>query len=340
MKAFTLKQFGNSDKAFELRETETPKPKANEVLVKVQAFGLNFADVMARQGLYRDAPPLPCVLGYEVVGHITEIGSEVKHLSVGQRVVALTRFGGYAEYAVTNAKAAVVIPETMENGLAAAIATQYGTAYYCAYEMAPLFPGNHVLIQAAAGGVGTALVQMAKNRGCVVYGTAGSEDKLKYLNELGVDHPINYNKTDFFEYVKKHRGEAGLDVIFDSLGGKAVKQGIKLLGSGGRIVCYGAASRAGKSKGIFNDIPLAFGFGFYSPIPFLMKSQGIIGVNMLKLADNRPDTLQRCLENVADMIVKGELTPHVGGIFRHTELAKAHDFLGGRGSIGKVVVEW
>lgn len=340
MKAFFLKQYGDADKAFELRETAVPKPAAGQVLVKVEAFGLNFADVMARQGLYRDAPPLPCVLGYEVVGRIEELGPDVKHLKVGQRVVALTRFGAYAEYAVTDAKAAVGISDDMDSAVAAAIATQYGTAYYCAYEMAPLFPGNHVLIQAAAGGVGTALVQMAKNRGCVVYGTAGSDAKLDYLRELGVDHPINYNKTDFFEYVKKQRGAAGLDVIFDSLGGTAVKKGLKLLGAGGRIVCYGAASRSGKAKGFFSDIQLAWGFGIYSPIPFLMKSQGIIGVNMLRLADNRPDTLQRCLENVAAMIVKAELNPHVGGKFNYTELAKAHEFLGGRGSIGKLIIEW
>lgn len=338
MKAFVLIKHGSAEKAFELQEREIPKPSATELLIEVEAFGLNFADVMARQGLYEDAPPIPAILGYEVVGRVKEAGAEVKHLKVGQRVTALTRFGGYAEYALTDGRAAVAIPEDMDVGVAAAIATQYCTAYYSAYEMAPLFEGDHVLIQAAAGGVGTALVQMAKNKGCVVYGTAGSESKLEYLRNMGVDFPINYRTDDFFKLIQQKRGKEGLDVVFDSIGGKSVKKGIKLLGSGGRIVCYGAAVRSGKAK--FNDIFMALGFGFYSPISFLMKSQGLIGVNMLRLADNRPDTLQRCMQNVSKMIVDGELAPVVGGKFSHKEMAKAHAFLGGRQSMGKVVVYW
>ena len=340
MKALFLKKYGASDQAFELRETPTPKADKLQVLIKVEAFGLNFADVLARQGLYQDAPPLPAVLGYEVVGRIEDMGEDVHGFKKGDRVTALTRFGGYAEYAVTDYRAVVHIPEEMDNGVAASIATQYGTAYYSAFEMAPLFEGDHVLVQAAAGGVGTALVQMAKNRGCIVYGTAGSDEKLNYLKELGVDYPINYNKTDFVEAIKKINPDIRLDVIFDSIGGKAVSKGMKLLGSGGRMLCYGVASRSGKAKGILNDLPLALGFGLYSPISFLIKSKGIIGVNMLRLADHKPLTLQRCLKNVSEMIINGELHPHVGGRFNYKELAKAHDFLGNRSSIGKVIVEW
>ncbi len=338
MKAFVLSRHGSAEKAFELKEMPMPQPKAHELLVEVEAFGLNFADVMARQGLYEDAPPLPSIIGYEVVGRVHSIGAEVKNLKVGDRVAALTRFGGYAQYAVTDARAAVLIPEDLDSGVAAAIATQYSTAYYSAYEMAPIFEGDHVLIQAAAGGVGTALVQMAKNKGAIVYGTAGSEAKLDYLRQLGVDFPINYQKEDFSEFIRQKRGKEGLDIVFDSIGGKSVKKGIKLLGAGGRIVCYGAAVRSGKAK--FNDIFMALGFGLYSPIGFLMKSQGLIGVNMLRLADNRPLTLQRCMQNVADMILSGELVPTVGAKYPHSQLAQAHDFLGGRQSMGKVIVFW
>lgn len=339
MKAYVLKKYGASSEAFELREMEMPTPSARQILIKSEAFGLNFADIMARQGLYRDAPPLPAVIGYEAVGRVEKIGAEVKNFKIGQRVVALTRFGSYAEFAVTDERAAVEIPEDMDAGVAAAIATQYSTAYYCAYEMAPLFAGQQVLVQAAAGGVGIALVQMAKNAGCTVYGTAGSDDKIKFLSELGVDYPINYNKEDFEQFIKT-RSKDGLDVVFDSLGGKAVKKGFKLLGSGGRMVCFGVGSRANKTKGILNDLSLAIGFGIYSPIQFLMNSKGIIGVNMLRLADNKPETLQRCMKNVSELIVDKKLNPHVGAKFKHEELAKAHDFLGGRASIGKVIVCW
>lgn len=341
MRAVVLTKFGKSDQAFEIQERPIPTPKDHEICVHAEAFGLNFADVMARQGLYQDCPPLPTVLGYEVVGKIHAVGKDVKDFEVGQRVVSLTRFGGYAEYAVADARAAAVIPEDMDYCVAAALATQYATAYYCAAYTTQLHKGEHVLIQAAAGGVGTALVQMAKNKGCIVYGTAGSEKKLDYLRELGVDHPINYNTTDFADYIERTSGKNAIDVAFDSLGGSAVKKARKLLAIGtGRIICYGAASRSGKGKGIFGDLKLVFGFGFLASVELLLKSQGVTGVNMLRVADNRPDALKHCIQNVVAMVADGSLKPTIGGKFSVEEIAKAHDFLGGRKSIGKVAVHW
>lgn len=341
MRAAVLTKFGDSKDAFKIQERPIPTAQANEICIKVQAFGLNFADVMARQGLYQDCPPLPAVLGYEVVGHIHAIGSEVKGFELGQRVVALTHFGGYAEYAVADPRVTVVIDEEMDDAVATSLATQYATAYYCAAYTTQLHEGEHVLIQAAAGGVGTALVQLAKHKGCIVYGTAGSEKKLDYLRSLGVDYPINYNKDDFADYIKKQAGERPLDVVFDSLGGKAVKKARKLLNIGtGRIVCYGVASRSGKGKGIFNDLKLVAGFGFLANVQLLLQSQGITGVNMLRIADNRPETIKFCMESVVKLVREGVLNPTVGGKFGIDELAAAHDFLGGRTSIGKVAVHW
>lgn len=341
MRAVVLTKFGKSDKAFEIQERPMPKPKDHEICIKAEAFGLNFADVMARQGLYQDCPPLPAVLGYEVVGQVHAVGKDVEGFEVGQRVVSLTRFGGYAEYAVADARAAAVIPADMDYCVAAALATQYATAYYCAAYTTQLHKGEHVLIQAAAGGVGTALVQLAKSKGCIVYGTAGSEKKLEYLRSLGVDHPINYNTTDFAAYIEKTSGKNAIDVAFDSLGGSAVKKARKLLAIGtGRIVCYGAASRSGKGKGVFGDLKLVFGFGFLASVELLLKSQGVIGVNMLRIADNRPEALKVCIQAVVKMVEEGTLKPTIGGKFSVDEIAKAHDFLGGRKSIGKVAVHW
>lgn len=341
MKAVVLTKFGTADKAFSIQERPMPKAKAGEVCIKVEAFGLNFADVMARRGLYNDCPPLPTVLGYEAVGRIHELGAGVEGLEVGQRVTGFTRFGGYAEYVTTVASGVAVIPDTMDVGVAAAIPTQYGTAYFCAEEMVRMHKGDHILIQAAAGGVGTALVQLAKNKGCIVYGTAGSDKKLEYLREQGVDHPINYNTTDFEEYVKKVRGEEGIDVAFDSIGGQSVKKARRLLTKGGgRIVCYGAASRSAKGMQLIADIKLLMGFGLIKPIPMLMNSQAFIGVNMLRVGDHRPESLKRCLVNVVEQVNEGLLTPTVGGRFNVDEIDKAHDFLEGRKSIGKIVVSW
>lgn len=341
MRAVVLKKFGNPEVAFEIQEKEIPKVQANEICVKVEAFGLNFADVMARQGIYQDCPPLPTVIGYEVVGRVHEVGSAVQGFEVGQRVVSLTRFGAYAEYAVADARAAAVIPEEMDYAVATDLATQYGTAYFCAEYVTRLHQGEHVLVQAAAGGVGTALVQLAKHRGCIVYGTAGSDEKLDYLRELGVDHPINYNKIDFYDYIKQERGAQGLDVVFDSLGGQAVKKARKLLTQGtGRIICFGAASRSGSGSNILKDLKLVFGFGFMPIVELLLKSQGVIGVNMLRVADERPDALQYCIQQVVKMTEEGILKPTVGGKFPVEELTQAHNFLQGRKSIGKIAVHW
>jgi NADPH2:quinone reductase len=340
MQAIVLTRNGSPHEAFELRELPTPEPGAGQVRIAVEAFGLNYADVSARQGTYNDAPPIPCVIGYEVVGRIDGVGAGATGFSSGQRVAALTRFGGYATSAVTDARAVVSIPDDMDAGIAAALPTQGSTAYYCAEEMVRLHEGEHVLVQAAAGGVGTLLVQLCKRRGCVVYGTAGSDDKLAYLRSLGVDHPINYRREDFSEAVRRIRGADGLDVIFDSLGGSAVRKGIQLLAAGGRIVCFGAAERQAGGWQILNDVKFAASFGFPHPIPLLMNSKALIGVNMLRLSDQRPDTLKRVLHAVADLVLRGELKPTVGGRFTAKQIAEAHELLSGRGSTGKIVVTW
>jgi NADPH2:quinone reductase len=340
MKAIVLTRYGRPQEAFEIQERPTPEPGPGQVRIAVEAFGLNYADVSARQGTYMDAPPIPCVIGYEVVGRVDAHGMGATQPAIGQRVAALTRFGGYATAAVTDARAAVPIPDDLDPGLAVALPTQGGTAYYCAEEMVRLHPGDHVLVQAAAGGVGTLLVQLCKRHGCVVYGTAGSDEKLDYLRTLGVDHPINYRRDDFADAVRRVRGDAGIDVIFDSLGGSAVRKGLKLLAPGGRIVCLGAAEREAGALQWARDLRFALSFGFIHPIPLLMNSKSLIGVNMLRISDHRPETLQRVLNGVVELALKGEIRPTVGGRFRADQIADAHELLGSRGSTGKIVVEW
>ncbi len=336
MKGALIVKNGSPEKAFEIRELPSPQVKEGEVLIEVEAFGLNYADVMARLGFYKDAPPLPALVGYEVVGRIIQVGMGVVDRKVGDRVVGMTRFGGYAELAVTDARATAIIGEEVDAGQATALATQYGTAYYAAAEMVQLFEGDYVLIQAAAGGVGTALVQWAKHKGCTVFGTAGSDKKLAYLKEQGVDYPINYNKNDFFTEVKNVVGERGLDVAFDSIGGDHIKKSLKLVGAGGRVVGYGAARMT--NANLFQKIGVAWGFGLHSPISLLMNSKGIIGVNMLRIADFRPLVIKRVLEQVVHYYEKGIFKPVVGGEYKFEEIAKAHEFLQSRKSMGKIVV--
>ena len=222
MRALYLIKNGKADKALELRDTDIPEVGSSEIRIKSEAFGLNFADVMARLGLYPDAPKKPGILGYDVVGRVDAISGDVDtDLKEGDRVIALTRFGGYGQYVSTDYRGVVKIKDDMSPVIATALATQGGTAYYMAYEMVNIFEGDHVLVHAAAGGVGSLLCQMAKSKGAIVYGTAGSSEKLEYLKSIGVDYPINYRSLKFEKEINAVLNKSdvkGLDVIFDAIG--------------------------------------------------------------------------------------------------------------------------
>jgi len=338
MKAIFLVRKGKPERAFEIRETAVPSPKPSEVLIKVEGFGLNFADIVAREGMYRDAPPRPFVPGYDVVGTIERTGTEVNHLKSGDRVTALTRFGGYAEYAVTDARAAVKISPTVRIASACALTTQYCTAYCCAAVAANIRKGERVIIHAASGGVGNALMQYCIHLQCEVIATTGSSEKANTLFQNGATHVINTSTENFYEAVKRIYPDGGVDVIFDAMGGKFVKQGIKLLAAGGRIVSYGASQMTGVN--LFSRIKAALQFGIYHPAQFMMPSKSLLGVNMLKLADERPLVLQHCLQQVIKLYDEGIFKPVEGKIFKAEEIAAAHRFLQERKAVGKVALVW
>lgn len=341
MQALVLERFGPPQQAFALKECPELTAKTGEVRLAVEVSGLNYADIQARAGMYEDCPPPPCILGYEAVGRIDQVGAGVNGLSIGDRVLAFTRFGGYAQQVVAPSIAVVKLPENMDGAVAAALATQYSTAWYCAEEATRLHPGDHVLVHAAAGGVGTALVQIARRRGCIVIGTAGSAEKIRSLQQdQGVDLAINYNDSDFVTEIQKRFGPKCIDVAFDSIGGQTFRKTFNLLRPSGRLVSYGVAERSGASRSILRDLKMILGFGLLFPVQLLSHAQGVIGVNMLRVADNRPDLLQICLKQVVDLTMKGELRPVVGGRFAIRDFAKAHDFLGSRASMGKVVLNW
>lgn len=342
MKAYYLIKNGSSETAFELRDLQLKDPNENEVMIEVDVFGLNFADVTARLGYYRACPPLPTVIGYDVTGRIIQKGANVTDLEIGQRVVALTRFGGYATHVVTNHHGVVPVKEDADAAELTALATQYNTAYYASEYTMSLQEGEHVLIQAAAGGVGTALVQLAKRKGCIVYGTAGSPEKIEYLKKQGVDFPINYTKQDFYKYIKEKKGEKSMDAVFDSIGGSYVKKALKLLAPGGRLAMYGAAQIAGSSdkKSTLRQIRTLMGFGKNRPIQFIASSQSLIGVNMLQLGDFKPYIIKTCLSEVVDLYNNNEIKPVVSKVFNSHELAEAHNYLQKRQSTGKIAVRW
>jgi NADPH:quinone reductase-like Zn-dependent oxidoreductase len=338
LKAIYLIRKGRAESAFEVHDVPDPTPGTGQVLIKVEASGLNFADLVAREGMYRDAPPVPFIPGYDVVGLVEACGAGVTSLRKGDRVTALTRFGGYAEFAVTDARAAVAVPVLLGAAQACALATQYCTAYYCAAVAANLQKGERVIIHSAAGGVGRALLQYALHKNCSIIATTGSASKVPVLLQQGAGHVINTSEENFARAVTDIHGRSGVDVIFDALGGRYVREGIGLLSAGGRIVTYGASQMTG--TGLFSRVIAALQFGIYHPAIFMMSSRSIIGVNMLRIADQRPEIISSCLKEVMHLFSEGIFIPAAGKEFRAAEIAAAHRYLQDRKATGKVVVLW
>jgi len=231
------------------------------------------------------------------------------------------------------------VPDSFPSGVAVALATQYSTAYFLSHNMANLQENDKVLIHAAAGGVGTALVQMALHKECIVFGTCGSSNKIEYLKKNGVHHPINYRENDFEEAVRKVIGKHGLDAVFDPVSGKSVKKDYRLLGTGGRVFSFGVSSM-NQTKSIFGKLRVLWQFGLYHPVQFLRNSKGIVGINMLKIAAENPAKITKVMQSAIRLTEEGILNPYVGGEYTVEEIGKAHAFLESRKSIGKIVVKW
>ena len=337
--AFLLTQKGTPEQAFRLSDTELPALKENEVLIETEAFGLNYADVMARRGLYREAPPFPCVIGYEVAGNVTAVGNSCNSEWVGKRVVAFTRFGGYAKHAITSVDAIAEIGDMPVNN-ALALSTQGVTAYYMAQYISPVRKGENVLIHAAAGGVGTLLIQLSKQAGATVFAKVSSEEKRQKCLSLGADHAINYRECDYAEAVEKIIGTSRLDVSFNPVGGSTFKTDKQLLGSGSRMILFGGSQLAEGGGGIFSQLNFLRKMGVSIPAFLMMQSKSIIGVNMLKIADSKPEVLKHCMTEMVTMYRSGEITTENGGDFSYAEMNKAHQLLESGKSIGKIAVHW
>jgi NADPH2:quinone reductase len=334
MQAIYLVKNGKTKDAFEFRDIQMTEPKDNEVGVIVEASGINFADVVARLGQYQDCPPLPTVIGYEAVGRVEKVGKDVTTLKKGDRVLAFTRFGGYSQYVTQQESAVAKIAEDMDVGKALALATQYSTAFYACSVATNVLPNETVLIHAGAGGVGTALIQLCKLKNAKIYATAGSESKLEYCRKQGAHVVINYTKEDFSEVIKEP-----IDVAFDAVGADNFRKSYKLLNRGGRIIGYGAAAMTDAGN-IFSKAKMGLQFGIYHPAQLLMESRSMIGVNMLRIADYKPDTLKYCMENVIQLLHDGKIDPHVGKMYAAKDIGQAHDDMQDRKTMGKIGIIW
>jgi len=332
-----------SDRAdMKIMEWPTPKISNHEILVKVHAFGLNFADIFARKGQYNDAPPFPTVVGYEVAGVVVEVGSEcADQFHVGQKVFAFTDFGGYAEYAKARKEGVVGLRESWSFSQGAAVCVTFVTAYHSLYNTGLLLPGSKVLIHAAAGGVGMALIQLALHGKCEIFGTCGSDDKVKLLTEKGVHHPINYKKTDFEHEVKRITNGKGVDVIIDSVGGSYFKKDLNVLAANGRVIGIGASSTVDRSVGnFFSLVPGVLSMMTLSSIDLMMGSKGFYGVNMKRVADNQPQLVAHSLREIMKLFETGALNIKDVDIqeMDWSKIGEAHTLLETRRTVGKLVL--
>lgn len=335
MKAWVLIGHGDPVRCLRLEERPQPVPGPSQVLIRSEGFGLNYADTMAVRGLYRDAPPIPSILGYETVGRIVGAGADAPPHLIGKRVTAITRFGGYAEYAATDYRACNLIPDDLPLGVAAALATQGITAWYAARMLCPLREGERVLVHSAAGGVGHLIVQLAVNAGCEVIGVAGGQEKCEWVRSLGASHAIDRHKEDYALQVPRILGSEGLDASFNAVGGSSFRKDMRLLGTGGRLVLYGGAERSRSST-----LGFVWRMGLVLPILLMMRSQSILGINMLHLGDARPGIIAESLREVISAYGHGVLRPRVHDVLDAEGLPQALRELAAGHTSGKVALQW
>ena len=339
MRAWQLHRHGDPERGLRLVELADPRPGPGQVQIRCEGFGLNYADVMAVRGLYREAPPLPSVLGYEVVGRVVECGAGASAALHGRRVVALTRFGGHAELALADARACAPLPDDLPLGVAAALATQGCTAWYAARVAVPLRAGMRVLVHSAAGGVGQLLVQLALESGCTVFAVAGGAEKMAHLRAIGVHHVIDRKAGPYEVAVRTALDGTRLDVSFNAVAGRTFRTDMDLIGSGGTVVLFGGAQR-GSGSGPFATLRFVWDMGLVVPIFLMMRSKSIVGINMLKLGDHRPGLVAECLQAVVREAAHGALRPHVHATLPATQLPAALRELGSGRTVGKVALSW
>jgi NADPH:quinone reductase-like Zn-dependent oxidoreductase len=315
----------------QVQEQPDPELGPDDARIDVAAAGINFADVMARVGLYADAPKPPCVIGYEVAGTVLELGSNVSGLSPGQRVLAGTKFGGYASQVAVPSADVMPLPDGLSFEQGAAIPVNYATAWAALIGYGNLQPGERVLIHSAGGGVGIAATQIAKRYGAEVYGTC-SAPKHEGVRELGVDHALDYTAAGWDEALPK------FDVILDAVGGKSFRRSYEQLRAGGRLVAFGASAvMSGERRNLVTALRAVARMPRFNMIKQMSESKAVIGLNMLSLWKDR-GTLEPWIDPLRALLDDGTVKPVVAGTFSFEDAGAAQTMITERRNLGKVVL--
>jgi NADPH:quinone reductase-like Zn-dependent oxidoreductase len=336
MRAIVLDRHGGPE-VLRVRDVPDPLPGVGEVRVRVEAIGINYAEVLSRKGLYGWAPAMPYTPGMEAAGTIDALGAGVEGRAVGERVIVGTQHGAYAERMVVPARQALPAVDGFSTDENAAIGVNYLTAWVSLMEMARLRPADRVLVTAAAGGVGTAAVQIATRFGCATVGLAGSDEKLEGIRALGAEAAVNYRSPGFEARLREAAGPGGFDVALEVVGGEVFRAVWPVLAPFGRVVVAGFASLALQRWNplswlrTWRDLPKA---DIRSLAP---ASHGLMATHLGYLLDD-PPRLERVWGELMAFVAAHGIRPVVGATFSFDEMAEAHRLMESRRSVGKIVV--
>jgi NADPH:quinone reductase-like Zn-dependent oxidoreductase len=321
----------------QVQEAPDPGPGKGEVVVQVKAAGLNFADILARQGLYPDGPKKPCVMGYEVAGLVGAVGEDADSELLGKAVVAMTRFRGQAEKVAVAATQLFEKPESLSFEQAAAIPVNYLTAYALLHVMGSLHAGESVLIQNAGGGVGLAAIDIARKIGATTYGTA-SPGKHEFLRARGLDYAIDYRNQDWLPVLKQLTNGRGVDLVIDPIGGSHWKKSYAALRHTGRLGMFGVSTASANGlQGKLKLIKAALQMPRFHPLGLLNKNRGVYGLNLGHMW-HEPEKVATWMKAILDGVTEGWIRPHIDKAFKFEEAGDAHSYLEARKNIGKVVL--
>jgi synaptic vesicle membrane protein VAT-1 len=323
----------------QLHEDDLPAPAAGEVLVEVAFAGVNFADLPARAGFYAPAPKPPLILGFEISGRATAVGAGVDHVAVGDAVLGVVRFGGYASHVLVHANSCRRLPPGMSLEHAAAIPVAYGTAWWALTEIARVRPGESVLIHAAAGGVGVAATQLAKHLGLLTIGTASTDEKLAFCREQGLDHGINYSREDFVERTHAFTGGKGVNVCIDSVAGPILAKSFAAVAVTGTLVIIGAADLFPRSWSALPRTALQLArMKRFTALDLVAKNKAVAGMQLLLVWDARGE-MGSMFDQILALWEQGVVRPVVDRIFPLRQAAEAHQYLADRRTKGKVLLD-
>ncbi len=320
-----------------VREAPTPAPGAGEVLIDVAAAGVNFADIMARRGVYPDAPKPPCVVGYEVAGKVAALGHGVTQLALGQKIIALTHFGGYSTHIAVPVNQVFPLPDGLDAAHGAALPVTYLTAYQLVIAMGRLGKGETVLIHSAGGGVGLSAIDLAQIVGADIIGVA-SAAKHDFLRRRGVTKLVDGRSGDLATQVKALTSGRGVDLALDPIGGRSWRQSYDCLAPLGRLGVFGFAAAEGSGK-ILPMLRAAAGVPWLrlTPPALMNANHGIFGVNIGRHW-NEPAMLARWFADLLRWQAEGKINPVVDRSFSFAEAAAAHAYIEARRNIGKVLL--